>query len=194
MKPRLPLLLVCGVLAGALAACGHSPPTRFFTLDAVPATTPTGVTAPAAPVQLDAVHIPPALDRPQLVTQTAPNRLGVSDQDRWGAPLGQMMRRTLAQDLQTRLPRGAFIFPDAPHPAGARALVVTVLQVTATPAGRVDMEANWSLLSAGSARPERSENLTLSAAAAPGPAGEAQALSTALGELSDHIAAAVLQG
>jgi hypothetical protein len=150
-------------------------------------------TAALAPVQLDAVHIPPALDRPELVSQIAPNRLNVNDQDRWGAPLGEMMRRTLAEDLQARLPTGVFIFPEAPHPAGARALVVTVLQLTATPAGHVDLEANWAILAAGSAHPEHSENLTLSASASPGPAGQAKALSATLSELADRIATALPQ-
>ena len=62
------------------------------------------------------------LDRPEVVTQILPNRLSIDESDRWGAPLAQLMRRTLAQDLTSRLPPGMFIFPDAPAP-GNRGMI-----------------------------------------------------------------------
>jgi uncharacterized lipoprotein YmbA len=42
--------------------------------------------------------------------------LEVSQQDRWTAPLGDMTRNVLSQDLASRLPNGAIIPPDAPLP------------------------------------------------------------------------------
>jgi hypothetical protein len=45
------------------------------------------------------------------------------------------MRRTLAQDLVTRLPAGPFVFPDAPAPPDTRTLIVTVLDCEADASG-----------------------------------------------------------
>lgn len=172
-----------------LAGCGHSPPTRFFTLDAVPATRPVTPTAYVAPVQLDAVHIPAALDRPEVVSQVGANELRVSDLDHWGAPLGEIMRRTLAQDLMARLPQGAFVLPDAPRPPGVRALVVDVLQLQADAGGRVYLQASWTLAGRTSTEPPVIQNVQLTADGAPGAAGQAAALSQLMGELADRIAA-----
>jgi hypothetical protein len=192
MKPRsIPALLA---VALALAACGHSPPSRFFTLDAAPPASPAPGRAAVAPVQLDAVHIPAAVDRLEMVTKTGPARVEISGQDRWAAPLGEMMRRTLAQDLASRLPQGGFVFPDAPRPPGTRGLVVTVLQLTATPDGRVDLQANWSLLDSGSSRAGGGDNLSLTASGSGGSEGRAQALSAVLGQLADRIADALQRG
>jgi uncharacterized lipoprotein YmbA len=188
-ETRAPFAILAGLLV--LAGCAHSPPTRFFTLDAVPAAGEPAARAPIAPVQLAAVRIPPALDRPQVVTQSAPNRIEVHDLDEWAAPLGEMMRRTLAQDLLARLPEGAFVLPDAPRPAGVRALVVDVLQLRAGPDGRVVMQASWTLTAAGSAQASLIRDVQLTADAAPGPQGSAAATSRLLGQLADQIAGAL---
>jgi uncharacterized lipoprotein YmbA len=186
---RAPVVILAGlVLPLSLAACGHSPATAYFTLDPV---APASISAAAAiaPVQLAAVHIPAVLDRPELVTQTGPNRVQVNDLEHWAAPLGEMMRRTLAQDLMARLPTGSFALPGAPKPPGARALVVTVLQLTADAQGKVEMQASWSLLAEGSSAASITRNVELSASSAPGPEGEAAGVSRILADLSDRIAA-----
>lgn len=56
------------------------------------------------------------------------------------------MRRTLAQDLTSRLPPG-FIFPDAPEPPDTRMLVVTVLDAETDASGTVTLQAAWTLQS-----------------------------------------------
>jgi uncharacterized lipoprotein YmbA len=174
-----------------LAGCGHSPPTRFFTLDPAPPSRPATAATAMAPVQLDAVHIPAALDRPQVVTQLGANRLDVHDFDQWASPLGEMMRRTLAQDLLARLPEGTFILPDAPRPQNIRGLVVNVLQIDAAPGGQVTLQASWTLMEPGAARPALIRNVQLTASAGPGPQGTAAAMSQLLGQLADQIVGAV---
>lgn len=185
------LLLVC---AGcALAGCGHSPPTRFFTVDPAP---PASRVAQAsmAPVQLDAVHIPAVLDRPQIVTRIAPGRLKLDDQHHWGAPLGQLLRQALAQDLLERLPRGAFVLPEAPRSQGVRGLVVNVLALQGDGRGRVRLLASWSLLDT-SGKVVLTRDVDLSAPAPTGLApAEAAAVSRLVGELADRMAAALAAG
>ncbi|WP_414696412.1 PqiC family protein [Paraburkholderia sp.] len=144
-------------------------------------------------MQLTAVHIPAELDRLEVVTQPSPNRLAIDGTDRWGAPLAQMMRRTLAQDLMTRLPSGAFIVPDAPAPPDTRTLVVTVLDSQADASGTLTLQAAWTLLAGRPARAILTQQATLTSAmtARDAPA-QAAALSRILGQLADQIATRIV--
>ena len=85
-----PALLAAG--AAALAGCGSSPPTRFFTLDAAPPAAPPTPAAAIPPVRVDAVHIPPGLDRPELVRETAANGVLSGDGAAQGASLPGAIR------------------------------------------------------------------------------------------------------
>jgi uncharacterized lipoprotein YmbA len=175
-------------LALMLTACGHSPPTRYFSLDAVPPSAPLATTD-MAPVQLGAVRLPATLDRPEIVAQDAQYRLAVRENDHWGAPLAPMIRRTLAQDLLARLPRGSFVLPGAPAPAGARGIVVTVLELRANTDGRMTFEGSWTLTSGEAATAVMTQDVSLTEpmASADSPA-IADALSRVLGRLADRIA------
>ena len=105
-------------LCMGLAACGHSDPTRFFTLDALPPTAPTAYAGP--PLRVRAVHIPPALDRAELARETSPGEVSVDDFAHWAAPLGQTARQVLTEDLAARLPSGEIGPPNVLCPLAAR--------------------------------------------------------------------------
>lgn len=179
-------------LASALTACGVSPPTHFYTLNPVP---PAGATPSVAvmPVQVVVVHIPPALDREQMVRESAPNQLDVSDQDRWAAPLGEMMRRVLTQDLAQRLSKGAVILPQQPAPPDVRKIVVDVLQFERQASGVVKFDGSWSLLGADVHMPIATHHVHLSENAGASSAAQAQAMSRILGRIADQIATAALR-
>ncbi|MFP4891830.1 membrane integrity-associated transporter subunit PqiC [Paraburkholderia sp. EG304] len=183
--------VVC-VAAMTLTGCGHSIPTRYVTLNPMPADAPPA-TAPMQPIQLTAVHIPAVLDRLEVVTLASQNRLTIDDSDRWGAPLAQMMRKTLAQDLLTRLPAGSFVVPDAPAPPGTRRLVVTVLNATANASGTLTLQAEWTLLNGHSDQVPLRQQVTLDSAMDGHDAfAQAAALSRILADLADRIAASVV--
>jgi len=182
-----PLLIVL-----IAAGCGHSPPVRYVTLSAEPS-----VASPATthmqPVQLTAVHIPAELDRPELVTQTSANQLAIHETDRWGAPLGQLMRRTLAQDLLTRLPAGSFVLPDAPAAPDTRKLVVTVLNAEAGANGALALQASWTLLSGQPSHAVLTQQVSLTSDMSGSDAtAQAAALSRLLGQLADRISASIV--
>ncbi|WP_233849566.1 PqiC family protein [Paraburkholderia sp. HD33-4] len=184
--------VVVGLIGISIAGCGHSPPTRYITLNATPVAMPIA-TAQIQPIQLTAVHIPAELDRPEVVTQLSPNRLSVDDTDRWGAPLAQMIRRTLAQDLVTRLPEGSFVLPDAPAPPETRTLVVTVLDSEADARGTLTLQAAWTLLTGHPARASLTQQATFkSEMTNPGAPAQAAALSNVLGQLADRIAMSIV--
>ena len=184
----LPVLLIL-----TLTACASSPPTRFFALDPVspgasPAADQTG--GSHAAVKIDAVHIPPALDRDSMVRGESDNQLEISSQDRWAGDLGEMIRRVLTQDLAQRLPPGSVIAPESPAPPNARGLVVDVLTFQPQ-GGEVVLDADWTLLEGTQSNAVMRRSVHLTAPAASSAQGEAAAMSTLLGQLADGVASRI---
>lgn len=184
----LAVMLLTGALP--LAGCGHSDPTRFWTLDPLP---PAHAPAPGAiaPVRVLAVRVPLALDRLELTEQASANRVTVRDFDRWSAPPGELMRIALTQDLRARLPAGTLLAAREPKPAGARDLVVDVLDLQPTSAGYL-LEASWSLLRADGRAPiARHDVRLLTPAGGTDAQAQAQAISRLTALLADGIGAAL---
>ena len=141
MRRLVPLL----ALALALAGCGHSPPTQFYTLDAVPPRQPTASTA-SATVAVGDVRLPATLDRLSIVMRNGLNRLDVSDQARWVAPLQGMIRRVLADDLRLRLGTQHVLPPGDPMPQGpVNTVVLNVQDFIGSRDGTVTLDADWSV-------------------------------------------------
>jgi uncharacterized lipoprotein YmbA len=140
------------------------------------------------PVRVDAVHIPASLDRPELVRDEGGDRFTVSDNNHWAAPVGELLRRVITQDLAALLPPDKVIFPDAPKLAGSQGLVVDILSITPS-AGAVVMQASWTVLPAprGAVARQRSVRLTV-ASARTGVEGNAAELSALAGQLAAAIA------
>lgn len=191
MKPVAPALALAGALA--LAACGSSPPTRFYVLEPV-APAQSAAAAGGAPIRVAAVHLPEELDRLEIVSDLGPNRVEVRGEDRWASPLDDMSRRVLAQDLEQRLPPQMLVPPHAPAPRSARALVIDLQAFGVDAAGTGRLQGGWTL-EGPDRQPllRRRVDLTASAAGV-GPQAQAAAMSRLLGELADQIAAVVAGG
>ncbi|SAL86045.1 hypothetical protein AWB68_07891 [Caballeronia choica] len=188
---RATTALTALAVAILLHGCAHSPATHYVTLSSVPARAPLAA-APIAPVQLTALHIPAELDRPEVVTEPAPNQLAIAEDERWGAPLAQVMRLALVRDLMTRLPDGTFVPPDLPAPAGTRALVVTVIDVESRETEGITLHAAWTLVARHPDHVVLIEHAALQAPiAGTDSAAQAAALSEILGELADRMAASI---
>ncbi|MGB6602782.1 MAG: PqiC family protein [Steroidobacteraceae bacterium] len=168
-----------------IAGCGTSPPTRFFTLDAT--APPIHREAHGAPVEVNAVHVPPTLDRQTIVRGEIDHQLTISSQDRWGADFGELVRRVLTQDLEARLPAGMVLPPDTPAPDNARGLVVEILAFQ--PKGSdIVLDADWTLLEGAPARPALQRSVHLQEAAGSSTNDQVAAMSRLLGQLADRIA------
>jgi uncharacterized protein len=185
MRTRLLPVLALLMLAG----CASSPPTRFFALDAVPPAAPPA-DGSGVPVKIDAVHIPPALDRESMVRGESDSQLQISSQDRWAGDLGEMIGRVLTQDLEQRLPSGMVIAPQSPAPTGTRGVVVDILTFQPQ-AGEVVLDADWTLLEGTQSNPMLHRSVHLTANAATSAQDEAAAMSALLGQLADGIATQV---
>jgi uncharacterized lipoprotein YmbA len=184
LRRLLPPLILC-----ALTACGSSPKTHYFTLAPAPASGRTEA-ALAQPVTVSALHLPPSLDRKEMVRRTGDNTVEISGDDRWTAPLDAMARRVLSQDLAARLPAEKVVPPDAPMPQHAGEIVVTLAEFGPDAQGGATLKGSWWLLAGDQKKPVLRRDVQLSVAA-PGAsaAGEAAAMSQLLGALADKIAA-----
>lgn len=179
------------IVALLLAACGQSTPTQFYTLTSSPGASRVPFAfSRAQPVVIGRVELPGDLDRDALVTRVGPNRLNVSDQDRWAGPLDEMIQRVLASDLGSRLPTGMVLAPGDPVPAtGARTMKLAIRQFMGDSSGHVALEADWSLLAGSPPKPllTRHEQLSDNAGSSHASAIVA-AMSRLLGRLADRIA------
>ena len=179
----------------ALGACGSSPKTQFYTLDAVSPTDadPAPVRGSAAHLEVGHVEIPGTLDRLSMVTAKGGDQVEVSDQDRWAAPLDELVRRALTDDLRQRLPAGAVLVPGDPAPPGTRVLTLNVQRFMGDAGGRVVLEADWAVGTDGQ-HPRLHHARIEETAAAGGGGAVAGAMSRALGRLADQVSASVARG
>ena len=173
------------VAAALLAGC-HSSPTRLYTLYGTPATgRPQTVAGP--PVRVDAVHVPPAFDRIEVVSGSSGGVLTIDDLEHWSAPLDHMARQVISEDLTTRLAPGRVIFPHLAKPDGALGITVDILDLT-TVGREAVMQASWAVTGRPAGTAVAPSAVELRTPAAAGGAGSARTLSLLLGQLADRMA------
>jgi uncharacterized lipoprotein YmbA len=188
MTLRRNLLVACGLSVALLAGCGQSAPTQFYVLHSVaPAA---GVrAAPALPIRIAHVEVPSALDRPEIVREQEGNQLKVDDLGHWAAPLGQIMRTALVEDVIKRLPNGLIVPAEAPKPAAVIEISVEIVAIHET-AKSLSIEASWTQtrtsVASGGATTVQSASFSVPMANRTNSAF-ADALSQALAQLADAI-------
>jgi uncharacterized lipoprotein YmbA len=192
MKPYETIAILAGVF---LSACGTSPSTRYYTLDAVHGSA-IGTSIPAeTPVAIQKVVLPSILDRPELVRRITANRLDIDEVDRWAAPLDDLTQNVLAADLAAKMPAGTSIQPGEPLPPGTtRRVFVDITTFEGDLAGRVVLRAQWTVeTSSADADLEatsHSEDIVVEARS-DNADGVAAGMSEALSELADRMARAL---
>ncbi len=182
-------LCILTLVTALLSGCGSSPPTRFYSLDAVKPERVPATEGTIPPLEVNAVRVPPLLDRRAIVRRETGNQLDISSRDRWGASFGEMARDVLTEDLQNRLPPGAVIPPNTPAPANTRGLVVDILSFVPDGTGQVALTCDWTLLEGAPAHPVLLRTTHLTQPTADNPSNQAEAMSELLGKLADQIAA-----
>jgi len=179
------------LLINLLAACASSPPVQFFALGPV-ATADHPKLKSSRIVQITRVHVPPALDRQQIVRQSGPYTFEISDQHRWSAPLDEIIRRVLSEDLLQVLPPGNVVLPQESAPPGTQKVVVDILKFEADPSGTVQFAASWSLLPSNSEEQLHNRYVQLSERSdSKSYADQVAAMSRILEQLAAQIAQAV---
>lgn len=154
---RLAAPLVAVALAAVLlAGCGflRRPEIRHYAIEPVapaapPAASPVAALA-ALPLGVDAIELPPGLDRQGIVVRRADHRLEVRGNELWAASLETMVLHALAFDLAARLPEGTVVLPgQAQSTGGMRSLDVVFAELAAGPEREVVVDARWTLRAAG---------------------------------------------
>jgi uncharacterized protein len=161
-----------------LSGCGSSPPTRFYTLSETPASG--GAAAGVGQVVIGSVSIPGEIDRPEIVRKVGANQLSVAGSDRWAAPLEDIVRRVLIDDIARRAPGSAA--------EQQRFVSVDIREFYGDAGCNVTLRAVWTLKQTGV--PPAAEEISVPSSAEC-PATLAATMSIALGQLSDRILAGV---
>jgi uncharacterized lipoprotein YmbA len=177
----------CAV-AVALGGC-RSASTRIYALEpSAPASHIDVYQAPA--LRVDTLTVPASWDRSEILKRSAAGTLQLGDFDHWAAPLDQMARQTLSDDLDQRLPPGSVIYPRLPKPSSALGVNVDILEFNIV-ASQASMRASWIIVPSGDAQSaKRSAAELRSSMSSEDPAAVAQAWSDLIGKLADRIAAA----
>jgi uncharacterized lipoprotein YmbA len=130
-----------------LAGCGGtSPPTNFYELDA-PQSAQSVARLPQLSLGLGPIVLPDTLDRPQIVTRSAPYRRDLAEFHRWSGELRSQMGRLLAKRLTDGL--GTERVFQNPWPAFRKLdyqvrIEVSSLQGSLT--DKAELRGSWTLL------------------------------------------------
>jgi uncharacterized protein len=169
-----------------LAACAHSPPQTFFTLSARQGTELTR--APGLKIELRRAALPGYLDRPHIVRRATAERLELGGDERWAAPLEEMVGATLAENLAQRLP-SSVVYTDG----GAISAVpdvrveVQLFRFERAASGDAVLLAEVAVHTSA-ARPATTQRFSLSQKPASGTTSDVvSAMSQLLGALSDGV-------
>jgi uncharacterized lipoprotein YmbA len=173
--------------AVTLGAC-HSVPTRIYGLEpAAPATRIDDYQSPA--LRVDTLNVPASWDRIEILSLSQAGRLEIRELDRWSAPLAQIARQTLSDDLDQRLPSGSVIYPRLPRVDGTLGINVDILEFTVS-ASQASMRASWLIVPGRGLHSAKRSVASLQASmTSTEPAGVARAWSELIGQLADRIAA-----
>jgi uncharacterized lipoprotein YmbA len=82
----------------SLGACGSSPPTRYYTLDAGHSGGPV-VDLSELSIGVGPFYLPDLLDRPQIVVRGSGNEVIINEFERWADDMGTRFQAVVAQNL-----------------------------------------------------------------------------------------------
>ncbi len=173
-------------LPALLAACA-SPEPAYYTLLARPGPTIAGA---AKLIELRRIGLAGYLDRPEIVRNSADYRLTIPGGERWGEPLGDLVARTLAENLSTRLPGSSVFTSGGSISATADATIELDLQrFDLDPQGQVLLLAQVAV-SRGRARATAATQAIRLTVPPAGPSTTdlVAAMSAALAQLADRLA------
>lgn len=177
--------------SAALAACS-SPSPKLYTIAPVQGAVHSG--APKV-VLLQQISLARYLERSQIVRSSENYQLDVLQNDWWGEPLGAMLSRILVDELSQRLPQSAVISENGAVTSPADATIeLNVRRLDEDATGTLVLDAQAGVTFKGrQAATLRSFRLT-AVPQAPGVPFEVAAISTAVGQLADGLAAMLLSG
>ncbi|MGA8056734.1 MAG: PqiC family protein [Candidatus Binataceae bacterium] len=183
------LMVPIALLAAAASGCGTTAPSRFYTLD------PTAVSDGAAPVNypimVGPVSVPAAVDRPEIVVQTAPNRVEVDEFNRWAAPLNDAVAQVVAGDLVKLLGTPNVAAAPLANFDPAYRVTIDVQRFDSVPGQSALVEAVWTVHRTAGGETRSGRTIASEPVQGSGFDALAAAHSRALAKMSVDIAAAI---
>ncbi len=183
MTKRLAALLL-------LASCGFfskSAPPKLYALDRIAGTAATAAAPRVVPLGIDAVELPPGIDRKEIVVRQPDHRLEVRSSEQWSAPFKDLVLHTLAFDLAARLPVGTVVVPGEARPAAMRAIDVAFEELAANADRTVVADARWTVHEPGRADVAHHDRIVVNIPSLDS-AQVAAGISQALASLADRMA------
>jgi uncharacterized protein len=203
------LLKICavGALAFSIAGCSalardilapQRDVSKFYlltpTTDAA-ASTPAAATASASgpgdfTLGLGPIKLPPYLDRPEIVTRAAPNRIELSKEDRWGESIQNGFTTSLERDLEAQTGISRIInFPWYNTAHFDMQVQIDVYSFETDSQGTAHLSAKWTILDSTGKNILYTVETNLTQPSKPGDETDAAAaLSRTIGDLSGQIA------
>ncbi len=154
------ILTVSAAILLFAGCASKTPPVEFYTLDPLPRTRATADIESATQVTrigVGPIRFPEYLDRPQIVTRTAANRLKVDEFHRWASSLSVNFSRVLTENVSILMRTNrvaAFPWPDYFKPTVQ--VILEVQDFVATPGQDVVLSARWAI-----AEPNRRSTLSV---------------------------------
>jgi len=154
MKSRLSHVLGVWILIVFLIVCSgckSSPQAKFYILTA-PDTQTSEKKASAddrcLSLGIGPINIADYLDRPQIVTRTAPNEISLAKFDRWSESLKDNITRVLSKNLSLLLcTKTIAVFPWREATPIDYRIEMQVLRLDGSLGGNVFLEASWMIFS-----------------------------------------------
>ncbi|MGB0058536.1 PqiC family protein, partial [Candidatus Binatus sp.] len=152
-------IFLAGVIAASMTGCSYmarqvlapqKDVSKFYLL------TPTADTA--APAQaaaatsgnftlgLGPIKLPPYLDRPEVVTRAAPNRLELSKEDRWGESIQNGFTSAIERDLAAQAGATVIVFPWYNTVHIDMQVQIDVYRFETDANGTATLSAKWTIL------------------------------------------------
>jgi uncharacterized protein len=197
-------IFLAGVIAASVTGCSYMAKailapqkdvSKFYLLTP---TAETAATTPAATTQstssdftigLGPIKLPPYLDRPEIVTRMAPNRLELSKEDRWGESIQNGFTRAMERDLAAQAGAAVIVFPWYSTVHIDMQVQIDVSRFETDAQGTATLSAKWTILDSTGKNILYTVESNLTQPSKPGDNTEAAAaLSRTIGDLSAQIA------
>lgn len=181
------IILIAGTML--LAACGTTPPTRFYTLSAEAPLYAGESKSRDVVIGIGPTEVAPYLERSQIVTRSGQTRLKLTEFDRWAEPVENNIANVLAVNLSRLLPTAQPIVRPWSDAGAEYHVLLKVQRFDSDPEGNVQLNASWGIqLSSAHTMPLIRDAAISQPSAGTDYEAITKNMSTALATLSEEIA------
>jgi uncharacterized protein len=189
MGTRIAYFLSVSLLLAAVTGCGTTAPARFYSLDSTAIAD--GAPATSVTVMVGPVVVPAAVDQPEFVVNTAPNRVEVDEFNRWVSPLNDAIARAVAGNLVVLLGTPNVATAQLANFNPEYQVTIDVLQFESVPGQAATVAAVWTVRKTADGVTRSGRTSARESVQAPGFDALAAAHSRAIAKVSADIATAI---